>query len=166
MKMKNKEYSLYRLMKIYMNDPLAGIRFFYNIKWPQGYHCEECGSSHYIYDEKEKSFICAHCGHKEHLLDHTVFSECQDDPNALVLGLYLCLTNKHKTSQKELAQLVSIPLKSAALLIKNTEMIDECNIKEEIVKKMFKDWKTPLLKNISYPQNNEQNRAIIPTKAG
>ena len=50
--MTKNEYSLYRLMNIYMNDPHAGVRFFYDIKWPQGYHCEECGSSHYIYDEK------------------------------------------------------------------------------------------------------------------
>ena len=61
--MNKNNYSLYRLMNIYMNDSLAGIRFFYNIKWPQGFACEECGSSHYIYDEDNRCFICAHCGH-------------------------------------------------------------------------------------------------------
>lgn len=40
MNMLKNEHSLYRLMNIYMNDSLAGIRFFYNIKWPEGYHCE------------------------------------------------------------------------------------------------------------------------------
>ena len=62
MNMLKNEHSLYRLMNIYMNDSLAGIRFFYNIKWPEGYHCEECGNSHYIYDQENRCFICAKCG--------------------------------------------------------------------------------------------------------
>ena len=164
--MNKNNYSLYRLMIIYMNDSLAGIRFFYNIKWPQGFACEECGSSHYIYDEENRCFICAHCGHKEDLLAHTVLSECLDNPNSLVLGLYLCLTSKRRVTQKELAQLVTIPTKSAAILIKNTEMIDECNIQEDIIKKMFEVTENPLLKNVSYSNKNDSNRAIIPTKAG
>ena len=164
--MNKNNYSLYRLMNIYMNDSLAGIRFFYNIKWPQGFACEECGSSHYIYDEGNRCFICAHCGHKEDLLAHTVLSECLDNPNSLVLGLYLCLTSKRRVTQKELAQLVTIPTKSAAILIKNTEMIDECNIQEDIIKKMFEVTENPLLKNVSYSNKNDSNRAIIPTKAG
>lgn len=164
--MNKNNYSLYRLMNIYINDSLAGIRFFYNIKWPQGFACEECGSSHYIYDEKNRCFICAHCGHKEDLLAHTVLSECLDNPNSLVLGLYLCLTSKRRVTQKELAQLVTIPTKSAAILIKNTEMIDECNIQEDIIKKMFEVTENPLLKNVSYSNKNDSNRAIIPTKAG
>lgn len=49
-------------------------------------------------------------------------------------------------TQKELAQLVTIPTKSAAILIKNTEMIDECNIQEDIIKKMFEVTENPLLK--------------------
>ena len=69
-------------------------------------------------------------------------------------------------TQKELAQLVTIPTKSAAILIKNTEMIDECNIQEDIIKKMFEVTENPLLKNVSYSNKNESNRAIIPTKAG
>ena len=111
-------------------------------------------------------FICAHCGHKEDLLAHTVFSDCLDNPNSLVLGLYLCLTSKRRVTQKELAQLVTIPTKSAAILIKNTEMIDECNIQEDIIKKMFEVTENPLLKNVSYSNKNDSNRAIIPTKAG
>ena len=47
-------------------------------------------------------------------------------------------------TQKELAQLVTIPTKSAAILIKNTEMIDECNIQEDIIKKMFEVTEKPL----------------------
>ena len=164
--MKNNQYSLYRLMQIYMNDALAGVRYFYNIKWPQGYHCHECGCSTYIYNEEEKCFICSECGHKESLLEHTVFSKCNDDPNALVLGLYLCLTSKRRLSRKELAQLVSIPVQSASVLIKNTEMIDECNIKDEIVKKMFEENQVPLLNKMSYRENNQSNHVIIPTKAG
>lgn len=166
MNMLKNEHSLYRLMNIYMNDSLAGIRFFYNIKWPEGYHCEECGSSHYIYDQESRCFICSKCGHKEDLLAHTVFSECLDNPNSLILGLYLCLTSKRRVSQKELAQLVTIPVKSAAILIKNTKMIDECNIREDIIKKMFENSESHLLKNVSYTKNNQSNRAIIPTKAG
>ncbi len=87
-------------------------------------------------------------------------------PNSLVLGLYLCLTSKRRVTQKELAQLVTIPTKSAAILIKNTEMIDECNIQEDIIKKMFEVTENPLLKNVSYSNKNDSNRAIIPTKAG
>lgn len=164
--MKNNKYSLYRLMQIYMNDPLAGARFFYNIKWPQGFHCQECSCSTYKYDESTQTFICTECGHRESLLEHTVFSKCQDDPNSLVLGLYLCLANKHRISRKELGQLVNIPTESASALIKNTEMIDECNIKEEIIRKMFEDVQTPLLNKMSYHENNTSNHVIIPTKAG
>ena len=38
MNMLKNEHSLYRLMNIYMNDSLAGIRFFYNIAplWQMG----------------------------------------------------------------------------------------------------------------------------------
>ena len=86
--------------------------------------------------------------------------------NSLILGLYLCLTSKRRVSQKELAQLVTIPVKSAAILIKNTEMLDECNIREDIIKKMFENSESPLLKNVSYSKNNQSNRAIIPKKAG
>ena len=45
-------------------------------------------------------------------------------------------------------------------------MIDECNIQEDIIKKMFEVTENPLLKNVSYSNKNESNRAIIPTKAG
>ena len=76
------------------------------------------------------------------------------------------MTSKRRVSQKELAQLVTIPVKSAAILIKNTKMIDECNIREDIIKKMFENSESPLLKNVSYTKNNQSNRAIIPTKAG
>ena len=65
-------------------------------------------------------------------------------------------------TQKELAQLVTIPTKSAAILIK----IDECNIQEDIIKKMFEATENPLLKKVSYSNKNDSNRAIIPTKAG
>ena len=53
-----------------MNDSLAGIRFFYNIKWPQGFACEECGSSHYIYDEKKHQAIGRRKNKRYRLGDH------------------------------------------------------------------------------------------------
>ena len=45
-------------------------------------------------------------------------------------------------------------------------MIDECNIQEDIIKKMFEATENPLLKKVSYSNKNDSNRAIIPTKAG
>ena len=100
----------------YYADPSACRHFFIDMKWPNGFICEECGcTEHYVMSYKNR-YRCAHCGHDHTLLSHTIFQHNRLPLNVLLYGLFLVFTSCDGISSVELAKELKVNYKTACLL--------------------------------------------------
>lgn len=134
---KPRKDSLIELTQKYANNPDACRDFFFQIKWPTGYVCPQCGCTNYCIRSNNKDIQCNRCKHKEKVLTRTLFQGCKLSLYKLILGLYLFFTANKGKSAVELASELDINYKTALRLSRRCRVLMEQSNSEKKLNSMF-----------------------------
>ena len=67
-----KRFNLTQFMDEYHNKPEVCRQFFIDMKYPNGYVCQECGNTKYTWLDKKNCMQCTKCCQQTHILAGTV----------------------------------------------------------------------------------------------
>ena len=67
------------------SDPHDAERFFFDLKWKDGFVCSKCGHTHYTTVVRKNGSLrtvyqCAHCGHQESVTAGTALESTKAPP--------------------------------------------------------------------------------------
>lgn len=123
-KYKPKKPSLIDFSKKYANNDEACEKCFFDIKYPDGYICPECGCKHYRkVPGKKYCYACKDCGHQSYLFAGTIFQDNKLDLYKLLLGLYLFFTSNKGISAMEIRSQLDVNYKTALLLCRKCRIL-------------------------------------------
>lgn len=128
---------LVSIINKYSNDLQTCINFFFDIKWPTGFYCEEYGCTHYYSLKDRHVFTCKECEHQHHLFANTVFQDNKLPLFKLILGLYLFFTSNKGIYAIEMASQLSINYKSALRLCNKCRVLMTLSNSEKILDSLF-----------------------------
>ena len=78
-------------------------QFFFDMKWPDGFVCPNCGHTHYYFMPSRNLYRCTQCKSDHRLLTNTIFQDNKLPLNVLLYALFLIFTAKRSISSLELA---------------------------------------------------------------
>ncbi len=93
-------------------------RVLFDMRWPRGFVCPECGNIHYYELKTRKIFQCAGCHRQTSLTSGTIFDNTKLPLNIWFLGIYLITQSKDGISSLNLARTLGISA-NAALRMKH-----------------------------------------------
>ena len=154
-KRKPAKNSLIDLVNKYSTDEQVCVDFFFNAKWPGGFYCEKCGSTHYHFIEKRRVYTCTKCGHQHYLFAGTVFQDNKLPLFKLILGIYLFFTANKGISAIEMASQLDVNYKTALKLCSKCRILMAQSNSENILDSMFYEADTVYIgaKTSSKPRN-------------
>lgn len=109
--------SLVDLNNLYKTEEDAQ-KFFYNAKWPEGYHCAKCNCDKADYLEKRKVYQCRKCKHQESITTHTALENTKVPLLKWLLLLYLYSNSKTGISAKYLGTMIGVNYNTAKLMVR------------------------------------------------
>ena len=134
---KPKKDSMIDFTKKYANNYEACVEFFFDLKWPDGFYCDQCNSTHCYKINGRNVFECQKC-HKQHsLLAGTIFQDCKLDLYKLILGIFLFFTSNKGVTGIEISSALDINYKSALLLIRKCRILMSQSNSEKVLDSMF-----------------------------
>ncbi len=136
-KLKPKKDSLITLTRKYANDNDECVKFFFTIKWPEGFYCEKCGCTHYYFIESRKAYQCKECKHQHYLLAGTIFQDTKLELYKLILGMYIFFTSNKGVSAIELASELDVNYKTALLLARKCRILMAQSCSEKMLDSLF-----------------------------
>jgi hypothetical protein len=77
--------------------------YLIQLRWPDGYVCETCGSKEAWYMSARRYFQCRHCNHQRSITADTMFQASHTSLREWFLALYLVTESKKGISVLELA---------------------------------------------------------------
>jgi hypothetical protein len=107
--------SLFSIMKRFGSEEQCRAALF-NIRWPSGYRCPECGGDAYCYLKQRRLYQCNRCHHQTSLLSGTLFEATKLPLKVWFMGIYLISQSKDGISTLNLARHLGISQNSAWLL--------------------------------------------------
>lgn len=138
-KRKPKKDSLIALTKKYANNHQECVKFFFNMKWKDGFYCEKCHCTHYHFIKRGNVIQCANpnCKHQHYLLADTIFQDNKLDLYKLILGIFLFFTANKGISGVDLASELDVNYKTALLLMRKCRILMAQSNKEKILDSLF-----------------------------
>lgn len=94
------------------------IKFFFDIKWPNGFSCDKCNChEHYVVkrDKIQNGYlmVCKECGHQHSLLSGTIFQDSNLSLLKILIGLYIFFTSNNGVNGNQLATYMDVNPKTA-----------------------------------------------------
>ena len=94
------------------------FNYLFNLRWPKGFVCPQCGGSEFYMIYSHKRFQCKKCRHQSSITAGTVFHKLRQPLQVLFMAVYLIATSKKGLSAMELRRKVGIKgYKTAWLLM-------------------------------------------------
>lgn len=109
-----KHLSLFDLFIQYATEEQQ-VEFFFDIKWPQGFICPNCGHCHYTYYAARHIYECTECHHQTSLTSGTIMQDTKLPLLVWIFMIYLICDSSNGISALELSRKVGISVKSATL---------------------------------------------------
>jgi transposase-like protein len=88
-------------------------RILFDMRWPYGFICPECGNNRYCEIRKRKVYQCNHCHHQASLTSGTIFDNTKLPLNIWFLGIYLITQSKDGISSLNLARTLGVSSNTA-----------------------------------------------------
>lgn len=107
--------SLFSLLKRFGSDTQCREVLF-ALRWPNGFHCPECGGADYCFLPHRRLYQCNRCHHQTSVIAGTLFEATKLPLKVWFLGLYLVGQSKDGISTLNLARQLGISQNSAWLL--------------------------------------------------
>jgi len=91
----------------------------FNMKWPNGYRCEKCGSTRQtgISTRKLPLYQCSKCGYQASIIVNTVMEKTRTDLTKWFLAIYNSATDKRGYSATQLAKDIEVSYPTAWLML-------------------------------------------------
>ena len=84
------------------------FKYLFQLRWPNGFVCPNCGGSEYYMIYKHKRFQCKQCRHQTSVTAGTVFHRSHQPLRVLFMAVYLIATSKKGLSAMELRRKLGI----------------------------------------------------------
>lgn len=124
--------------KKYCNNDDACEQFFFNSKYPTGFYCEKCGSTHYRkIGTRKHVYECKACGHQEYLFAGSIFQDNKLDLYTLLLGIFLFFNSTKGISGKEMQYQLGVNYKTALLLCRKCRILMAKSTSDKVLDSMF-----------------------------
>jgi transposase-like protein len=102
-----KGLSIHEFMSQFGTEEQCRKRLF-DMRWPTGYHCDQCGSDQYCELTARQLFQCNHCHYQGSLTSGTLFSASKLPLKVWFLAIYLMTQEKNGISALELSRQLGI----------------------------------------------------------
>jgi len=107
-----KGYSLTEFFQHYGNEDQCR-QALYEWRWPQGYRCPECGSTHYCSLKTRPLYQCNRCHHQSSLTSGTIFSSTNLPLTTWFLAIHLVTQTKTGIAALELMRQLGVSYNTA-----------------------------------------------------
>lgn len=124
-------FTFMEFIDTYHNNEEAQRKVFFNLKYPKGYICPECGNTKCHYLDSRGVYQCSKCCHQESLLSHTAFQNCRLGLFTILMGIYLFVSSQNGISGTQLAYELGINVNSGRLLLRKIRKLTEILNEEE-----------------------------------
>ena len=105
--------------KIFFNNDEMCRNFFFNLFYPLGMVCPECGCVHFTLVKcRNNVYSCSKCSHQIYLFSNTIFQDNKLPLYTLLYGIFLFVTSKKGISAEELSRQLGVNRKTAQLLVR------------------------------------------------
>ncbi|RHO29393.1 transposase [Amedibacterium intestinale] len=108
-------------------------QFFFDLKYPDGYICPECGNRKCHYLKNRKVFQCTHCCHQESVLANTAFHGAKFDLFKILFAIYLFVSSQSGISGTQLAYELEVNVKTACSLLRTLRAIADIENTKELL---------------------------------
>lgn len=111
-------YSLVEFQSKYGTEESCEQALF-QLKWPEGFRCPKCGSSHYVVVGRRRLplYQCTECRHQTSAIVGTIMENTKLSLVKWFLALYFAATNKDGISEMALTKYIGVTLKTAWALL-------------------------------------------------
>lgn len=143
-KEKPRKLSLVELEERYGSTD-AQIKFFLNIKWPEGFECDFCHCHEYYLIKRttgiKNNYIleCKDCGHQFSLLSGTIFDNSNLTLWQLILAIYLFFVQNKGISAVEMGNLINTSSKTAGKWIRKFRILMAESNNDHLLESKFYD---------------------------
>lgn len=110
-----KGYSLPELLREYGTEEQCREALF-RWRWPKGFICRQCGSSHYCTLKSRQLYQCNHCHHQTSLISGTIFASSKLPLSTWFLGIYLITQDKTGLSALSLKRQLGVTYNTAWMM--------------------------------------------------
>ncbi|TKB05860.1 IS1595 family transposase [Desulforhopalus sp. IMCC35007] len=107
-----KGLSLQNFLKSYGTEEDCRNRLF-NMKWPTGFCCPQCGCNHYYTITTRNLYQCTACKHQSSLISGTIFGSSKLPLTTWFLAIYFITQSKDGLSALHLRRLLGISVNAA-----------------------------------------------------
>lgn len=91
--------------------------FLFDLKYPNGFVCPECGGSEYYYVEKRHLYQCKCCRHQTSVTSGTVMDRTHLKLTVWLWAMFLFANDKRGCSAMQLSKTLALPYKTAWFLL-------------------------------------------------
>jgi len=113
---KQNNLSLYTLQKKLVTEESCRERLF-KLRFPNGFICPKCGSTHYYYISTRKLYECSQCHYQLSITAGTIFHKTRISLNKWFWAIYLCCKDKSGISALTLQKHLNISYQTAWLML-------------------------------------------------
>jgi transposase-like protein len=107
--------SLFSFLKRFGSDEQCRHALF-QLRWPGGFRCPECGGQSYCYLQDRRLYQCNHCHYQTSLIAGTLFEATKLPLKVWLLGMYLIAQSKDGISTLNLGRQLGVSQNSAWLM--------------------------------------------------
>lgn len=105
------------------SDPHDAERFFFDLKWKDGFVCSKCGHPHYTTVVRKNGSLrtvyqCAHCGHQESVTAGTALESTKAPLFSWILVMFAYVISKTGTSAKYISDLTGVSYHTTKLMLR------------------------------------------------
>ncbi|WP_168120173.1 transposase [Paenibacillus sp. HB172176] len=145
-------------------DEEACVSFLYELKWPNGFRCSECGYHHAytIASRKQTLYECASCAKQTTLTANTLFHKSRTPLSKWLLSLYIVTFYEKGVNAVQLQELLSVTYKTAwNILHKIRQLVS--GLDQTVLLSGFVKGKHEILMKQAYPSDAylEKERSVL-----
>uniref|UniRef100_UPI00258A551E IS1595 family transposase n=1 Tax=Faecalibaculum rodentium TaxID=1702221 RepID=UPI00258A551E len=105
------------------SDPREAERFFFDLKWKDGFVCSKCGHTHCTTVIRKNGSLrtvyqCSHCGHQESATVGTALEDTKAPLFSWILVMFVFVMSKTGTSAKYISNLTGVSYHTTKFMLR------------------------------------------------
>jgi len=105
------------------SDPREAERFFFDLKWKDGFVCSKCGHTHCTTVIRKNGSLrtvyqCSHCGHQESATVGTALEDTKVPLFSWILVMFVFVMSKTGTSAKYISNLTGVSYHTTKFMLR------------------------------------------------
>lgn len=105
------------------SDPREAERFFFDLKWKDGFVCSKCGHTHCMTVIRKNGSLrtvyqCSHCGYQESVIAGTALEGTKAPLLSWILVMFVFVISKTGTSAKYISDLTGVSYHTTKFMLR------------------------------------------------